>query len=80
MDARPLGILLGATPFETGTERFILSDSPLMYQTADRFMTSAPKLSYDMVDMELYAFAIIAKHEHIPLKSLKFISDNADNS
>ena len=28
MDARPLGIALGATAFETETERFTLSDSP----------------------------------------------------
>ena len=28
MDAGLLGISLGATPFETGTKRFTLSDSP----------------------------------------------------
>ena len=80
MDARPLGIALGATPFETGTERFTLSDSPLICGTADRFVTSAPELTCDLVDMELYALAKIAKREQIPLKSFKFISDNADDS
>ena len=80
MDARPLGIALGATPFETGTERFTLSDSPLICGTADRFVTSAPELTCDLVDMELYALAKIAKREQIPLKSFKFISDNADDN
>ena len=80
MDARPLGIPLGATPFETGTERFTLSDSPLICGTADRFVTSAPELACDLVDMELYALAKIAEREQIPLKSFKFISDNANDS
>ena len=80
MDARPLGIALGATPFETGTGRFTLSDSPLICGTADRFVTSAPELTCDLVDMELYALAKIAKREQIPLKSFKFISDNADDN
>tara|TARA_B100000886_G_scaffold332782_1_gene285895 strand:- start:632 stop:1183 length:552 start_codon:yes stop_codon:yes gene_type:complete len=80
MDASPLGIALGATPFETGSERFTLSNSPLICGTADRFVTSAPELACDLVDMELYALAKIAKREQIPLKSFKFISDNADDS
>ena len=80
MDARPLDITLGATPFEIGTKRFTLSDSPLIYGTADSFMTSAPELACDLVDVELYALAVIAKREQIPLKSFKFISDNADDN
>ena len=68
-----------APHLETGTERFTLSDSPLICGTADRFVTSAPELACDLVDMELYALAKIAKREQIPLKSFKFISDNADN-
>ncbi len=80
MDARPLGIALGATAFETETERFTLSDSPIICGTAVRFVTSAPELACDLVDMELYELAKIAKHEQIPLKSFKFISDNADDS
>ena len=43
-------------------------------------MTSAPELACDLVDMELYALEKLAKHEQIPLKCLKFISDNADAS
>ena len=80
MDARLLGISLGTTPFETGTKRFTLSDSSLIYGTADRFMISATEPACDLVDMELYALAMIAKREHIPLKYFNFISDNADNS
>ena len=43
-------------------------------------MTSAPERAFDLVDMELYALAVIAKREQIPLKYFKFISDNADDS
>ena len=80
MDARLLGISLSTTPFETGTKRFTLSDSFLIYGTADRFMISAPEPACDLVDMELHALAMIAKSEHIPLKYFNFISDNADDS
>ena len=80
MDARPLGIALGATPFETGTERFTLSDSPLICGTAERFVTSAPELACDLVVMESYALAKIAKREQIPLESFKLIADNAGDS
>ena len=80
MDRRLLGISLGTTPFETGTKRFTLSDSSLIYGTADRFMISAPEPVCDLVDMELYALAMIAKREHIPLEYSNFISDSADDS
>ena len=43
-------------------------------------MTSAPDLTCKLVDMELCALAKIAKRELVPLKSFKFISDNADES
>ena len=80
MDARPLGIALGATPFEIGTECFTLSDSPVICGTADSFVTTAPELACDLVDMELYALAKVASRQQIPLKSFKFISDNADDN
>ena len=80
MDARPLGIALGATPFETDTEHFILSDNPLICGKADRFVTSTSELAFDLVNTKLYALAQIAKHEKIPLKSFEFISDNADDN
>jgi len=80
MDARPLGIALGATPFETGNECFTLSANPLICGTADSFVTTAPELDCDLVDMELYALAKIARRQQTPLKSFKFISDNADDN
>jgi adenosylhomocysteine nucleosidase len=80
MDVRPLGVALGATPFETGTECFYLSDSPFVCGTGDRFVTSPPELRCDLVDMELYALAKIAAREEIVLKSFKFISDHADDN
>ena len=54
MDARPLGIAPGVTPFETRSERFTLSDSPLIYGTADCVLTSVPELACDLFNMELY--------------------------
>ncbi|MEC7208548.1 MAG: 5'-methylthioadenosine nucleosidase [Pseudomonadota bacterium] len=80
MDVRPLGLELGETPFETDTARFTLSDSPFTCGTADRFATSPPDIPCDLVDMELYALAKIAAREQIPLRSFKFISDEADAS
>ena len=78
MDVRPLGLELGVTPFEPDTECLTFSDSPLTCGTADRFATSPPDLACDVVDMELYALAKIARQENIPLRSFKFISDAAD--
>ena len=80
MDVRPLGLDLGVTPFEDHTSCFTLSDSPLICGTADRFATSPPDIPCDLVDMELYALAKIAAREQIPLRSFKFISDDADAS
>lgn len=57
-----------------------MSDSPLTCGTADRFTTFTPEHSCDLVDMELYTLAKIAAREKIPLESLKFISDYADDS
>ena len=79
MNARPLGIALGATPFEIRIARFTLSDSPLIYGTADRFLTSTPEFACDLVDMELHALAKITTRQQFPLKSFKFISNNADD-
>ena len=80
MNARPLGIALGATVQETRTKRLTLSDSPLICGTAQRFMVTAPELACNLVDMELLTFAKIAKSEQISRKSFKFIPDNSDDS
>ncbi|MGB0397122.1 MAG: 5'-methylthioadenosine nucleosidase [Candidatus Puniceispirillaceae bacterium] len=79
MDVRPLGIALGTTPFDDCPASIRLSDSPICCGTADRFSDSAPELTCDIVDMELFALAKIAWHEKIPLRAFKFISDAADD-
>ena len=73
MDARPLGIALGAAPLKNGTECFSLSASPIRCGKADSFVTIAPDLACDLADMELHALGKIARRRQIPLKSFKFI-------
>jgi len=80
MDVHPLGLALGVTPFEAGSDCLTFSDSPLICGTADRFATRPPDMTCNVVDMELYALAKIAAREQIPLRSFKFISDDADAS
>ena len=47
--------------------------------SGDKFVTSAPKLQTDIVDMEAFAIAKVCKLENIDFRCFKFISDNADN-
>lgn len=48
--------------------------------TGDNFETNHTSTLYDLVDMEGYALAYVAKKEKIPFLSLKYISDGADDS
>jgi len=80
MDVSPLGVAVGQTPFDDCPARLRLSASKVICGTADRFATSPPPLSCDIVDMELFALAKIAWLEGIPLRAFKYISDKADDS
>ncbi|MCG9792458.1 5'-methylthioadenosine/S-adenosylhomocysteine nucleosidase family protein [Flavobacterium algicola] len=85
MDVRGLGYALYETPF---------ADVPIILPyglekqgvrvgtcgTGDSFDTSHATTQYNVVDMEAYALALIAKKEDIPFLCLKYISDGADDN
>lgn len=83
MDARPLASL-GITPFEDGEFNgpITVHKSPVTLSTGDNFVTAIPELQTDMVDMEAYAIAKIAKRFGKPVHILKYGSDcvTDDNS
>ncbi len=83
MDVRGLGYELYETP---------LSNMPVVLEyglalegipeaicgTGDNFEMGHAATAYNVVDMEAYALAMIAKKENIPFLCLKYISDGAD--
>ncbi|MBK4989400.1 5'-methylthioadenosine/S-adenosylhomocysteine nucleosidase family protein [Pseudomonas sp. S36] len=82
MDVTPLGFARYETPF---------SDTPVVLEhgmaisglpleacgTGDNFEVSHGDAPYDVVDMEAYVLALIARRENIPFVCLKYISDDA---
>ena len=79
MDASPLGIKIGETPFEESFE-FHFGRNGLSCGTGDSFVTNTPELITDLVDMEAYAIAKICKMNHIDFRCFKYISDQADDN
>lgn len=81
MDARPQADL-GITPFEeTGLQGIIkVAESGCVLSTGDNFVMEKPELDSDLVDMEAYAIAKVAKHFHKPCLVLKYGSDFADDN
>lgn len=80
MDVRALGLPLGATPFEEGSEEIRFAPAPLTCGTGDSFANAAPELPCDVVDMELYPIAKICRAAGVPLRAFKYISDSADDT
>lgn len=78
MDATPLGFKIGETPFDNIGE-INFSSGGYSCGTGDSFVTQAPELKTDLVDMEAYAIAKICYIEDIKFKCFKYISDNADS-
>ena len=78
MDASPLGFELGQTPFEKDIE-ITFGREGVTCGTGDKFVTSAPRLKTDIVDMEAFAVAKVCRLKNIDFRCFKFISDNADN-
>ena len=79
MDATPLGFKIGETPFDNIGE-INFSSGGYSCGTGDSFVTQAPELKTDLVDMEAYAIAKICYIEDIKFKCFKYISDQADNN
>lgn len=83
MDVRGLGYELYETPFSI--EPIILEHGLVIESlpqgicgTGDNFEMSHAAKVYDVVDMEAFALAHVAKKENIPFLCLKYISDGAD--
>ena len=78
MDVRPLGFELGHTPFDT-TGHIDLGGPGVSLGTGDHFVTTPPELVTDIVDMEAYALAKVARLFSIHFQCWKYISDNAND-
>ena len=79
MNASPLGIKVGETPFENSFKIHFGRDG-LSLGTGDSFVTNTPDLITDLVDMEAYAIAKICKMNDIDFRCFKYISDKADDN
>lgn len=85
MDVTPLGFAKYETPFY---EQDIVMDYGLAVPglvqatcgTGDNFELQHNTEDYDLVDMEAYALAWVARQEGIPFVCLKYISDGADGT
>ncbi|AWG22128.1 nucleosidase [Flavobacterium faecale] len=85
MDVRGLGYALYETPFAEGPVvlPYGMQKEGLpngICGTGDNFEMSHAASLYNLVDMEAYALAMIAKKEGIPFLCLKYISDGADDN
>tara|TARA_B100001093_G_scaffold471375_1_gene493593 strand:+ start:1035 stop:1604 length:570 start_codon:yes stop_codon:yes gene_type:complete len=77
MDVRPLGFQLGHTPFDA-ISHIDLGGPGISVGTGDHFVTTEPELVTDIVDMEAYALAKVARLFGIKFHCWKYISDNAN--
>ena len=78
IDVRPFGFELGHTPFDT-TGHIDLGGPGVSLGTGDHFVTTPPELVTDIVDMEAYALAKVARLFSIHFQCWKYISDNAND-
>lgn len=84
MDVSPLGIEKFKTPFsddDVVLDYGINVDSlpKGICGTGDSFETEHNTDLYNVLDMEAYALALIAKREQVPFLCLKYISDGAND-
>jgi adenosylhomocysteine nucleosidase len=81
MNAEPLA-KRGTVPFDKSNSKFMSDMGDTKCATGDSFVTSVdPWLlneKVSLVDMELFAIAKICNYYDIPWRSMKFVSDYAD--
>ena len=84
MDVSALGFAVGHTPYEDLPARLVFP--PLFGHlptgvcgSGDSFETGAPRLAYEVVDMEGYALAKVCRVEGARFGCAKFITDGADH-
>lgn len=86
MDATKIGCKKYATPFSTDKEAVLNYGLEINFLekgicgTGDNFEVEHQTDDYNVIDMEAYALAAVAKNENIPFLCLKYISDGADDS
>ncbi|MDB5634801.1 MAG: 5-methylthioadenosine nucleosidase / S-adenosylhomocysteine nucleosidase [Tardiphaga sp.] len=73
----------GTTPYAPELDRLSSGHGEVICGTGDSFVTSAdPWLNangIDIVDMELFALASVCRHQNIPWRAFKFITDDAND-
>jgi adenosylhomocysteine nucleosidase len=82
MNAEPLAPR-GTTPYAPELDRLSSGHGDVICGTGDSFVTSSdPWLTanrVDVVDMELFALASVCRHQGIPWRAFKFITDDAND-
>ena len=82
MNAEPLAPR-GTTPYATELDRLSSGYGNVICGTGDSFVTASdPWLTanrVDIVDMELFALASVCRHQNIPWRAFKFITDDAND-
>lgn len=82
MNAEPLAPR-GTTPYANELDRLSSGHGEVICGTGDSFVTSSdPWLianGVDIVDMELFALASVCRHQGIPWRAFKFITDDAND-
>jgi adenosylhomocysteine nucleosidase len=85
MDATPLGIPLGTTPFDTlpavlEVPRRFPQLPAATCGSADRFEMASAVHDADVVEMEAYALAKVCQHEQVDFMAIKYVTDGADHT
>ena len=82
MNAEPLAPR-GTTPYATELDRLSSGHGDVICGTGDSFVTASdPWLianHVDIVDMELFALASVCRHQNVPWRAFKFITDDAND-
>jgi adenosylhomocysteine nucleosidase len=85
MDATPLNLKLGKTPYENKIPVVLNFDPyhfPVKYNAlcaSGDSVVSCKELPYDLVDMEAYALAKLCYWKKLPFISYKYITDSAND-
>ena len=73
----------GRTPYSPELDRLSSGHDGIICGTGDSFVTASdPWLTangVDVVDMELFALAAVCRHQNVPWRAFKFITDDAND-
>jgi adenosylhomocysteine nucleosidase len=83
MDARPLGLPLGATPFDElpavlEVPRRLAGLPAVTCGSADHFVSGHDVGAADVVEMEAYALARVCRLEGVEFMAIKYVTDGGD--